>query len=83
MVKAKFTTDGKDLFINGRKIIRGGESFSGWYWFAVEEVRKQDSVLADSQVAKDDTIFFGFVQGLEEESWGQAVILQIFFPSCI
>lgn len=69
MVKTKFRTDGKDLFINGRKVIRGWESFSGWYWFAVEEASKQDSVLADGRVAKNDTVFFGFVQGLEEE-WG-------------
>jgi hypothetical protein len=69
MVKAQFRTDGKDLFINGRKVIRGWESFSGWYWFAVEEASKQYSVLDDGRVAKNDTVFFGFVQGLEEE-WG-------------
>jgi hypothetical protein len=64
-----FKSDGKNLYIKGKKVLRGWESFSGWYWFAVEEVRKQDSVLSHGRIAKDDTIFFGFVQGLEEE-WG-------------
>jgi len=41
--------------INGRPIIKAWESFSGWYWFAVEEV--------------EPGYFFGFVIGLEPE-WG-------------
>ncbi len=76
MVKAKFKTDGKDLFINGHRVIRGWESFSGWCWFAVEEVRKQDSVLPSGQVAKDDTIFFGFVLGFVEE-WGYFSLVEL------
>jgi len=73
---AKFTTDGKFLFIDGKKVLRGWESFSGWYWFAVEkvEVRTVDSpvssggsMINDREV--DDVIWFGFVQGFEEE-WG-------------
>jgi hypothetical protein len=69
MVRAKFESDGRNLFINGKKVIRGWESYSGWYWFAVEEVQIQDSIMPDGRVAKNDIVFFGFVQGHEEE-WG-------------
>jgi len=65
---AKFTTDGKDLFIDGKKVLKGWESFTGWYWFATEKVCEQESDLGDGK-GTPDTIWFGFVQGLEEE-WG-------------
>ena len=76
MVKAKFTTDGENLFINDRRVIRGWESFSGWYWFAVEEVQKQDSILSNGKVAKNDIIYFGLVQGHEEE-WGDFSLAEL------
>ena len=56
------------LHIDGKKVIKGWESFSGWYWFATENAYQQDSVV-DGKVIKDDTIWFGFVQGQFEE-WG-------------
>lgn len=62
----KFDTDGKNFYIDGKKVLRGWESFSGWYWFATEKADKQDSQI-DGQVYKNDTIWFGYVQGLEEE----------------
>jgi len=65
---AKFESKGDQLYINGKKVLRGWESYTGWYWFATERVRKQDSVI-NGKVYKDDQIWFGFVQGLEEE-WG-------------
>ena len=71
---AEFTTDGKKLFIDGKEVLRGWESFSGWFWFATEKVeermvaRGSGSVLGDGRVV-DDTIWFGLVQGFEEE-WG-------------
>jgi hypothetical protein len=55
------------LFINGLKVLRGWESWTGWYWFATEKVRQQVSRINGRPVK--DTIWFGFVQGLEEE-WG-------------
>jgi hypothetical protein len=58
--------DGK-LFINGKEVLRGWESFDGWYWFATEKVQEQESLI-DGRWVKD-TIWFGFVQGFEEE-WG-------------
>lgn len=65
---AKFTEKDGKLLIDGKVVLKGWESFSGWYWFAVEKVQTQDSVIS-GKVFKGDTIWFGFVQGLEEE-WG-------------
>ena len=65
---AHFETKGGKLYIDGREVLKGWESYSGWYWFAVEKVQTQDSII-DGKVYKNDTIWFGFVQGLEEE-WG-------------
>lgn len=58
-----------ELYANGLKVLRGWESFSGWYWFATEKVRTQDSVIC-GKVFRGDTIWFGLVQGFEEE-WGE------------
>lgn len=68
---AKLESKNGDLFIDGKKVLKGWESFSGWYWFGIERSRKQDSIISDDPevIAKDDQIWFGFVQGLEEE-WG-------------
>ena len=55
------------LFINGLKVLRGWESWTGWYWFPTEKVRQQVSDINGRPVK--DTIWFGLVQGLEEE-WG-------------
>ena len=65
---AKFETDGKNLYIDGKKVLRGWESFSGWYWFAVEKDREQLSDFGDGKPVKD-TLWYGLVQGFEEE-WG-------------
>ena len=65
---AKFDTKGNDLYIDGKKVLRGWESFTGWYWFGTERAYKQDSLI-NGHVHKDDTIWFGYVQGLEDE-WG-------------
>lgn len=65
---AEFKTDGEDLFIDGRKVLRGWESFSGWYWFAIEKSGEQMSDFGDGKPVAD-TIWFGLVQGFEEE-WG-------------
>ena len=59
--------DGK-LFIDGKEVLRGWESFNGWYWFATEKVQEQLSDFGDGKPVQD-TIWFGFVQGFEEE-WG-------------
>jgi len=68
MVKLESRKD--ELFIDGNRILRGWESYSGYYWFGTEEAYKQDSVI-DGKVYPNDTIWFGYVQGLSgAEEWG-------------
>ena len=55
------------LYINGKRVLKAWESWNGWYWFAVRKV-KYRTLLIDGKVVKD-TIWFGLVQGLEQE-WG-------------
>ena len=68
MTNVQFKSEGDDLFINGKKVIKAWESFSGWYWFATEKAHTQDSIIND-RVVENDQIWHGLVQGLEEE-WG-------------
>jgi len=67
------TVDGV-LFVGKHRVLKAWESFSGWYWFGVEksEERKIGTEQGGSMIngkEVDDVIWFGFVQGLEEE-WG-------------
>jgi hypothetical protein len=68
IVKAKFKMSGEELYIDGRRVIEVWESFNGWYWFGVERAWKQDSLIR-GKVYQDDQIWFGYIQGFEEE-WG-------------
>jgi len=63
-----FEARGDKLFIDGKEVLKGWESYSGWYWFATEKMREQESDLGDG-VGVKDVIWYGFVQGFEEE-WG-------------
>lgn len=65
---AKFKTDGENLYIDGEKVLRGWESWNGWYWFATEKAGEQLSDFGEGEPVKD-TIYFGLVQAFEEE-WG-------------
>jgi hypothetical protein len=68
-------TVNSELYAGPYKVLRGWESFTGWYWFAVEKVEERrvadgsGSVMEDGSVV-DDTIWFGLVQGQDEE-WGE------------
>ena len=53
------TKDGK-LFAGDKEVIKGFESFSGWYWFATE--------LEDEDYG-GHPLYFGYVQGMGNE-WG-------------
>ena len=53
------TRDGK-LFAGDKEVIKGYESFSGWYWFATE--LEDDDYMGHP-------LYFGYVQGFESE-WG-------------
>jgi len=65
---AKFTEKDDKLFIDGKQVLIGFESYSGWYWFATEKVREQTRLINGKPVK--DVIYYGFVQGLCEE-WGE------------
>ena len=71
--KYVFESKGDDLYISGgyldkpKKVIKGFESFSGWYWFAFDLDHVQDSDMGNGVVIPKDKIFYGLVQGFEEE----------------
>jgi hypothetical protein len=65
---AKFESKNGELFIDGKRVIEAFESWSGWYWFATKILQTQNTQIGD-KLFKDDKIYYGFVQGLEEE-WG-------------
>ena len=64
---AKFEEKEGKLYIDGKEVLRGWESFSGWYFFATEKIQEQETILRGKPVK--DTIWFGYVQGFDEE-WG-------------
>ena len=49
----KLETKNEELYVGDKKVLKGWESFSGWYWFATE--------------LNNDGYHFGYVQGFEEE----------------
>lgn len=66
---AKFESKDGKLFINGKEVLKGWESFNGFYWFAVKKVREQVSLFDGREVP--DTIWYGYVQMLRGcEEWG-------------
>jgi len=73
MSKYIFETKGDDLYIKGgylskpKKVIIAFESYSGWYWFGFEVDHVQDSDMGNGKVIEGDKIYYGLVQGLEEE----------------
>ncbi len=48
----RFENVGNELYIDGKKVIRAFESYSGWYWFATELVQTQDSIIEDGKARK-------------------------------
>ena len=64
----KFETKENELYIDGKKVLRAWESWTGWYWFATEKVGEQMSDFGDGK-GIPDTIWYGYVQGMEDE-WG-------------
>lgn len=52
---SKLETRDDGLYIGESKVLKGWESYSGWYWFATE--------------LNDNGIHFGYVQGFADE-WG-------------
>lgn len=58
---AKFEEKNGKLYIDGKEVLKGWESFSGWYWFATEKEEEKGY--------RGKPVWYGFVQGFEEE-WG-------------
>lgn len=65
--RVRFETRDGQLYIDGKRVIKAWESWSGWYWFAVEA--QEERVKAVPGLYIVDTLYFGLVQGFEEE-WG-------------
>ena len=65
-MKTQLETRADGLYIDGKKVLKGWESFTGWYWFATEDAGKQDSII-NGAVVEGDTIWYGLVQGFEDE----------------
>lgn len=65
---AKFEAREGELYIDGHRVEKAYESWNGWYWFATELSHRQDSLIGGA-VVENDPIWFGYVQGHEEE-WG-------------
>lgn len=65
---AKFESKNGKLYIDGKEVLVGFESYGGYYWFGVEKVQVQTSVI-DGKEYPGDQIWFGLVQAQEEE-WG-------------
>ena len=68
----EFTAKDGTLFIDGKRVLKAWESFSGWYFFGFEiaEVREPGQDGAGSMIdgrEVPDVIWFGLVQGFEEE----------------
>jgi len=59
-MKIEMETREDGLYVGNKKVIKGWESFSGWYWFATE---------LEQEDYGGHPLWFGFVQGFEEE-WG-------------
>ena len=57
-------TEGGKLMAGTHEVLKGWESYSGWYWFGVEED------------ANEPGLWFGLVQGFEEE-WGDFYVPEI------
>jgi hypothetical protein len=54
-----------DCFGKLKKVIRAWESWNGMYWFALEESERIPA--ADSITGKEEIIYMGLVQALDEE----------------
>lgn len=64
MVKLE-TKDGA-LYVDGRRVLKGWETITGWYHFALEDLGDME-VMLDRERSAVGRQYFGFVQGFENE----------------
>lgn len=62
---ALFESKEGKLYVDGKKVLKGWESWNGWYWFALEDHGEAEYVLEGRTVKGRE--YFGIVQGFEEE----------------
>ena len=60
--------DDGGLTIDGKKVLKMWESFSGWYWYGIEDTGSYEYTDASGNTQTAHS-WFGFVQGFAEE-WG-------------
>ena len=60
--------DDGGLTIDGKKVLKMWESFSGWYWYGIEDTGSYEYTDASGNTRTAHS-WFGFVQGFAEE-WG-------------
>ena len=60
--------DDGGLTIDGKKVLKMWESFSGWYWYGIEDTGSYEYTDANGNTQTAHS-WFGFVQGFAEE-WG-------------
>lgn len=64
---ARFEAKGNELFIDGKRVLKGWETITGWYHFATEDHGEQEYEIGGKTVLGKE--YFGLAQGFEEE-WG-------------
>ena len=60
--------DDGGLTIDGKKVLKMWESFSGWYWYGIEDTGSYEYTDANGNTQTAHS-WVGFVQGFAEE-WG-------------
>lgn len=74
----KFEVKNGCLYLEGKKVLKAWESFSGWCWFATKKIKDTETLNSDGRPVKD-TIWFGFVHGFFDEwgTWSQAELEEL------
>ena len=71
---ANFEARDGELYVDNRRVIRGWESFSGWYFFATEDRGESEFLINGRGVVGRE--YYGLVQGFEEE-WGSWTMAEL------
>lgn len=63
---AQLETREDGLYVDGKRVLKGWETVTGWYHFALEDLGDAE-VMLDRERSATGRQYFGFVQGFEEE----------------
>jgi len=64
---AKFEARDGELYIDGKRVLKGWETYNGIYHFATEDLGEQEFIIDGKEVKGRE--YHGFVQMFEDE-WG-------------